>query len=257
MNCCVQAPPFSSGTPIACLVSPPSRAERAPPYVYRTHARTRIAYGEFFVYEPRPFRRRRHGRRRPHRHRRRNRARRNPRLPHRRRSSSPPGPIFSTPDTNAADAQYCRSTGGAVERRVPEFNTNGGTPLILSGSANFCVYTSGGKYPSEYSSPTLDPQRNEADACSAGVLQSPEIDVHRRRQPGFVLLLATWRHRRVRRHQSQRRRMGRKEERRRPPTRRLHFPRPLLDRFVRTVLQVRQHHPRHQPGKSPKIQKPL
>ncbi len=57
-------------------------------------------------------------------------------------------PIFSTPDTNAADAQYCRSTGGSVERRVPEFNTNGGTPLILSGSANFCVYTSGGKYPS-------------------------------------------------------------------------------------------------------------
>jgi hypothetical protein len=56
-------------------------------------------------------------------------------------------PAFTMADTHSADAQYCRSTGGAVERRIPEFNTNGGTPTILAGSADFCVYTSSrGKY---------------------------------------------------------------------------------------------------------------
>src|SRR5271154_4479577 len=58
------------------------------------------------------------------------------------------GPALSMADPNSADAQYCRSTGGAVEHRIPEYNTNGGTPLILAGSADFCVYTSRGKYPS-------------------------------------------------------------------------------------------------------------
>jgi hypothetical protein len=57
-------------------------------------------------------------------------------------------PAFSMDDPNPADAQYCRSTGGVVEHRIPEFGTNGSNPLILAGSAYFCQYTSGGKYPS-------------------------------------------------------------------------------------------------------------
>lgn len=55
---------------------------------------------------------------------------------------------LSMADANPVHAQYCRSTGGAVEHRIPESNTNGGTPLVLAGSADFCVYTSRGKYPS-------------------------------------------------------------------------------------------------------------
>jgi hypothetical protein len=58
------------------------------------------------------------------------------------------GPAFSMADPNTADAQYCRSTGGVVEHRIPEFGTNGSNPLILAGSADFCQYTSGGKNPS-------------------------------------------------------------------------------------------------------------
>jgi hypothetical protein len=54
---------------------------------------------------------------------------------------------FSMADPNTADAQYCRSSGGAVEHRVPAYNTNSSSmkPTILAGSADFCVYTSPGK----------------------------------------------------------------------------------------------------------------
>ncbi len=62
-------------------------------------------------------------------------------------------PMFAQPapaltDAKPVDIQYCRSTGGIVEHRIPEYGTNGNNPLILSGSADFCEYTSGGKYPS-------------------------------------------------------------------------------------------------------------
>ena len=239
---------------------PTSQGRTGPAHVYRTHARTRIAYGEFFAYEPRPFQRRRHSRRRPHRHRRRNRARRNPRLPHRRRSTLAAAGVFSTPDTNAADAQYCRSTGGSVERRVPEFNTNGGTPLILSGSADFCVYTSrSGKYPSSIhlllstlnaTKPTLAALAYyaaflRAETCTGGSTR-------------FVLLLATRRDRLSSAASIPTAAHGSEEERRRPPTRRVHFPRPLIDRFVRSVLPTANHNlSRHQPRKSPKVQEPI
>ena len=39
-------------------------------------------------------------------------------------------------------ASYCVKKGGVVQTRIPEYGTNGGNPLVLSGSANFCQFTS-------------------------------------------------------------------------------------------------------------------
>jgi len=39
-------------------------------------------------------------------------------------------------------AEYCVATGGAVQTRIPEYGTNGGTPLVLAGPLQFCQYTS-------------------------------------------------------------------------------------------------------------------
>ena len=36
---------------------------------------------------------------------------------------------------------YCVQHGGVVQTRIPEYGTNGGNPLILSGSAEFCQFT--------------------------------------------------------------------------------------------------------------------
>jgi putative hemolysin len=36
---------------------------------------------------------------------------------------------------------YCVQHGGVVQTRIPEYGTNGGNPLILSGSAQFCQFT--------------------------------------------------------------------------------------------------------------------
>ena len=38
---------------------------------------------------------------------------------------------------------YCQKTGGIVQKRTPEFGTNGGNPLVLAGPQDFCQYTSG------------------------------------------------------------------------------------------------------------------
>ena len=43
---------------------------------------------------------------------------------------------------NSAAKDYCVKRGGAVQTRIPEYGTNGGTPLILSGSQDFCQFTS-------------------------------------------------------------------------------------------------------------------
>jgi hypothetical protein len=42
----------------------------------------------------------------------------------------------------AAASKYCMSTGGAVVVRAPLYGTNGSDPLRLSGSQDFCQYTS-------------------------------------------------------------------------------------------------------------------
>lgn len=39
-------------------------------------------------------------------------------------------------------AAYCIKKGGVVQTRIPEYGTNGGNPLILSGKAEFCQFTS-------------------------------------------------------------------------------------------------------------------
>lgn len=41
-----------------------------------------------------------------------------------------------------SDAAYCVKKGGVVQTRIPEYGTNGGNPLVLSGSADFCQFTS-------------------------------------------------------------------------------------------------------------------
>jgi len=41
----------------------------------------------------------------------------------------------------AAAAAYCLQKGGALEHRIPLFNTNGGVPLRLAGSRDFCQFT--------------------------------------------------------------------------------------------------------------------
>jgi putative hemolysin len=50
---------------------------------------------------------------------------------------------FAIPDTGAAEA-YCKSTGGQVQKRKPVFGTNNpsSSQLVLSGSAEFCMWTS-------------------------------------------------------------------------------------------------------------------
>jgi putative hemolysin len=46
-----------------------------------------------------------------------------------------------SPDVTAAAAAYCRSSGGVIELRTPEYGTNDPNPLVLSGKAAFCRYT--------------------------------------------------------------------------------------------------------------------
>lgn len=43
-------------------------------------------------------------------------------------------------DPNAVS--YCTAKGGVVQERIPEYGTNGGNPLVLSGKQNFCQFTS-------------------------------------------------------------------------------------------------------------------
>ena len=56
--------------------------------------------------------------------------------------SNPAGATASPPASLAAAAAYCVTHGGAVQARIPEYNTNGGTPLLLAGKAYFCQFTS-------------------------------------------------------------------------------------------------------------------
>jgi putative hemolysin len=50
-------------------------------------------------------------------------------------------PTRADNDASAA-AAYCVKKGGVVQTRIPEYGTNGGNPLVLSGSADFCQFTS-------------------------------------------------------------------------------------------------------------------
>jgi hypothetical protein len=46
----------------------------------------------------------------------------------------------TTPDESSGG--YCKSTGGTVQVRTPEYGTNGGTPLVLAHAREFCDYAS-------------------------------------------------------------------------------------------------------------------
>ena len=49
------------------------------------------------------------------------------------------GPALANDEDAAA---YCTSKGGVVQERIPEYGTNGGTPLVLAGKREFCQFTS-------------------------------------------------------------------------------------------------------------------
>ncbi|HEX3943920.1 MAG TPA: hypothetical protein VHW69_07525 [Rhizomicrobium sp.] len=48
-------------------------------------------------------------------------------------------PCYAANASKAAD--YCVKKGGVVQTRIPEYGTNGGDALVLSGSADFCQFT--------------------------------------------------------------------------------------------------------------------
>jgi putative hemolysin len=49
---------------------------------------------------------------------------------------------FSDPAPIHSPREYCLATGGTVQTRTPEYGTNGGTPLVLAGTSDFCQYSS-------------------------------------------------------------------------------------------------------------------
>ncbi len=44
-------------------------------------------------------------------------------------------------NTDSGAAAYCTGSGGTVQTRIAEYNTNGGKRLVLGGVRNFCEYT--------------------------------------------------------------------------------------------------------------------
>src|SRR5690349_3999727 len=59
-------------------------------------------------------------------------------------TSVPQAGTSTTPATgqdNSEAASYCSSKGGQVVTRYPAYGTNGGNPLRLSGSLQFCQFT--------------------------------------------------------------------------------------------------------------------
>jgi putative hemolysin len=51
-------------------------------------------------------------------------------------------PSYAANPAAVRAAAYCVKKGGVVQTRIPEYNTNGGDTLVLSGSADFCQFTS-------------------------------------------------------------------------------------------------------------------
>ena len=51
-------------------------------------------------------------------------------------------PSYAADTASGRAAAYCVKKGGLVQTRIPEYGTNGGDPLILSGQADFCQFTS-------------------------------------------------------------------------------------------------------------------
>jgi hypothetical protein len=53
----------------------------------------------------------------------------------------PSAALAHAPD-DPTSAEHCTKTGGAVQTRIPEYGTNGGTPLVLAGPQQWCQYLS-------------------------------------------------------------------------------------------------------------------
>jgi hypothetical protein len=51
-------------------------------------------------------------------------------------------PSYAADAAAARAAAYCLKKGGVVQTRIPDYGTNGGDPLVLSGQADFCQFTS-------------------------------------------------------------------------------------------------------------------
>src|SRR5436305_10553738 len=51
-------------------------------------------------------------------------------------------PALASQDGASGNAAYCVKKGGVVQTRIPEYNTNGGTALVLAGHRDFCQFTS-------------------------------------------------------------------------------------------------------------------
>jgi putative hemolysin len=47
----------------------------------------------------------------------------------------------STQNDISSPAAYCRSVGGTVQARIPEYGTNNQNPLKLAGTQDFCKFT--------------------------------------------------------------------------------------------------------------------
>jgi hypothetical protein len=47
----------------------------------------------------------------------------------------------STQNDISSPAAYCRSVGGSVQARIPEYGTNNPNPLKLAGTQDFCKFT--------------------------------------------------------------------------------------------------------------------
>jgi hypothetical protein len=59
----------------------------------------------------------------------------------------------------ATPAGYCRSVGGAVQARLPEYGPNGQNPLRLAGTKEFCKFTAQDKSAIVISTDTLFSQQ--------------------------------------------------------------------------------------------------
>jgi hypothetical protein len=53
-----------------------------------------------------------------------------------------PGAGLARALDDPSGADHCTKTGGAVQTRIPEYGTNGGTPLVLAGPRLWCQYLS-------------------------------------------------------------------------------------------------------------------
>src|SRR5690348_11697145 len=51
-------------------------------------------------------------------------------------------PSYAAEKSSGQAGAYCVVNGGVVQTRIPEYGTNGGDPLVLSGHSDFCQFIS-------------------------------------------------------------------------------------------------------------------